>query len=440
MKIIILVLCVAIFIVEISSLSNMLKRIKKNSIKLTNENYKKFVENAKLSFQSRPVGQIKWEALEKKDLKTQSERDILMMYKTLFPENMFFEGTSKNIEEKISKQELDSNKTRIDGLKRILLLIAMNNFQYSTVENEALGNICDSTKSKLIKKWPYSLATYISHGGRLSLLSDSKIIFTNSESPILNFLIPAMYKSRFSSHGIKLGSDDKPFEDKLLVGALFGSHLGFNIPYGGIGNLWPSGRCIRDQGFSSDICNIKSVIDEESQAGHFFIRPQKIAKSISTTGEKKSLGTLMLGLESEQPLTKGMFSIMAHGIRSSVGDPSDRPGVQGGTKFEKISDLTEKPNQYGGRCLYFEKNSMNKIADIMDLLNKKKDIEKEFWWILLSANTEEANMYIDNLFETHKPVTSKEGQTNEEIKISGIKLDQIEKFPDSKEFDVSKNK
>ena len=349
-----------------------------------------FLNKAKKSFFKRNQrqvltsrNQIKWTVLEDKTLVSQSSRDALMFYKTLYPEN---EITFEN-------EEINDTNQRINSLKRFVAYIAMNGFLYSTQDQLVLRSLC--TENINVKKWPHSLATFISHGGRTIFLipKGTGISFRDE-------LFPQNYNRHFSTHQIRTEGGFL-FEAKInsaqsFLGLFKPTHFGFDFPYGGLGNLWPLGTCIRSSGLTTSACYLPlSQSISNAQNGHFFLRADE--HRVHNINNPAGLATLMVGFEGEKVHSKGMFSTMEHGEKASQGDPSDRPGVQGGTKFAKIIDLNEKPSQYGGRCVRVNTVNDQSITNMLmkiGLLGRASFLEQFVWWILLQANSSQATEFI----------------------------------------------
>jgi len=368
----------------------LIKSINKNDNNINKSglhNYSSISDDLKLylidiakKFKLRQIGQIEWKLLDDIKKETQFERDIIIFYKTFYPENDLFPEFEP-------KTDYDD---RSNALKTLLLFIATNGVKFSAFNNKILN---DCSKGK---DWNFPLASSLLHGGRILFKLGSK-----NPKEFLNKVFIGTYKNQLyynriaASHSVSFTNntftEDKVTVMGLIDGLFYGSHKAFDFSIGGYGNLWPSKNTtdknskpvqtiISSQGYGAELKNNVWIIDKYKQTGHLYLR-------WDFHGEKQTNNTLLVGIEEERPGSAGMFSSGFHNAFSAFKSRDNNPSVSGGSKWIKFIDLKPELHvaKYGGKCLEV-KNDYNDIDRILSLItNVDKLIQKFTWWVLLSS-------------------------------------------------------
>lgn len=335
---------------------------------------------------------IIYEPTKNLNYKNQFFNDIVMIYKTFFPENSYAKEFFKFDESKTAAQNLESpaviNDATNVAFKRILYLMIDQGLYYSKEENKVF--LPEERKEENL--WKYPLASSVCHGSRTIFLYNKEKMGGEKKFPHYFFGHDNMLlKPRgTASHKMKYDPKTNKYEEKkILMEAAwdFGKsyfvtkHQGMNIPLGGIGNIWPDKQTvISSQGFGLKWEN-KQIVDTSDvplQAGHLYVRMNKLKGS--------PYASLMIGLEEEMPGYKGMFSNKVHNLFNAFQAPTT--AVCGGSKWKKLGEQylnKDVPANYGGKVVYIEDFPNTRIFDKIE--NFKTDVAKKVWWILLSCDS-----------------------------------------------------
>mmetsp|Transcript_70575 Transcript_70575/g.204536 ORF Transcript_70575/g.204536 Transcript_70575/m.204536 type:complete len:1547 (-) Transcript_70575:129-4769(-) len=165
---------------------------------------------------------------------TDMKHDAILLYNTLFPHQAHkFPWPSK--------EECRLHDQRVLFLKRLVLLLAFGGLTFTTEEN-----------GEAERHWPYPLASCLCHGSRILIRltgvpwkhvvswlfhGDAGLWSCEDTTP------PApMYVRRAATHATKF-EGSKVSEVKVKPSAAFGnSHLGLDLPIGGLGNPAPGNK------------------------------------------------------------------------------------------------------------------------------------------------------------------------------------------------------
>jgi hypothetical protein len=319
-----------------------------------------------------------------KDIKDQFNQDVLMTFKTLFPENATAEKFFTFQKDLTHNHASSETKNKVFAFKKILLAMFENGLYYDHQENYILN--INKSEHHL---WKYPLASVFCHGARVIFLFKKEIgsnefmkYFFSEDNSFLKPRGAASHKVVFTK--------DKIEEQKIIFEAAANfitysvtsstPHFGMNIPFGGVGNFYPDGDTqILDSGYGYKVSDPLATY-EMRQSGHLYVRYDGI--------EGSSYASLMMGLEQEEPGYRGMFSAKKHNMFSALS-----PGlinVCGGDKwkvFEKTLGKTSIPNNYGGKVVFFDDLPNEKLLN--KISNFSENFEKKIWWILLSSNNQQ---------------------------------------------------
>ena len=194
-----------------------------------------FIKNSLKAYSNREAKDEKsiiWQALNSDDSKANFERDILIIFKTLFPENPIY----NDIVSQVGKNESP------EALKKLLFQIYLNGVYFDEANNAILGQVIHSKQSQS-QIWPHPLASLVCHGGRTTIIFDKKQGLKMDQIKSALFVDPKLIKPRSaSSHKLKF--DEKTgnlTEEKIIAEAAwdwvesnFGkySHYGMNFSIG----------------------------------------------------------------------------------------------------------------------------------------------------------------------------------------------------------------
>jgi hypothetical protein len=353
-----------------------------------------FIKNALKAYTNREAKDQKsiiWQALDSDDSKANFERDILIIFKTLFPENPIY----NDIVSQVGKNESP------EALKKLLFQIYLNGVYFDEVDNAILSQVIHSKQSQS-QIWPHPLASLVCHGGRTTIIFDKKQGFKMDQLKSALFVDPNLIKPR-SAASHKLKFDEKTgnlTEEKIIAQAAldyfkskFGkiSHYSMNFSIGGVGNFWPDNtNIIGPEGFSIVKKTEKGKdkfekIGKKLQHGHMYLRFQKLNKS-------ENHSAFMFGLENEQPGAKGMFSGKAHNALSALEDASKLTSISGGVKWGKMKGV-KIPASNGGRAVFLKKLDFSVFDKIESYA---LELKKKVWWIILSSNNQQFNDFYSN--------------------------------------------
>lgn len=347
-------------------------------------------------YQKGEDGGISYNKTKDLPIDLQFQNDIVMMYKTLFPETIDSDTFYKN--ENNNTLAL-LNLAIVQSLKRILFTMTDLGLHFSYEENLIL-NIKTGRERFL---WPFPLATSLCHGSRTIFIIDKSKL--NGRSVMEYFFekdYSLLYKRPTASHKVE-ATKSYLFEKKIVFEAamdwfknLFdvesSPHYGMNIPLGGIGNYWPNKIFkIHDRGHADKGKNNNLDLDP-LQHGHLYVRYDEL--------ENFQFGSILLGIEEDAPNYKGMFSKKVHNFLNALEAPTT--SVCGGAKWKSMESVLRSriPHNYGGKAVY-----LNKFPD-EQLFNKiekmEENLKKKIWWIMLSLNSQqlkifkEKYLYLDN--------------------------------------------
>lgn len=363
---------------------------------------------------------LTWTPLDSSKAEENFKRDVLIIFKTLFPENPAYE--------EIIKSGLKNEAP--EALKKLLFQVYLNGLYLDEAKNEILTKVLHQNQDKS-SIWPHPLASLVCHGGRTTLIFDKKTK-KNAQGLEMDSLKTTLFHDKdlikprsTSTH--KLVYDKKTNslkEDKIKLEAgwdaaqsFFGhhSHYGMNFPIGGVGNFWPDGASyVGPEGYAltkkTDSKTTKVKFEKQSglQHGHMYLRFHKL-------GESENNAAIMFGMENEEPGNKGMFSKGAHNALSAFKKSGEGVAVCGGLKWEALEGIT-KPNSYGGRAVFI-KNLDFSIFDKIEAFDL--ELKKKVWWIILSSNNEQfLEFYKEflNVFSADELLEKLDGYTKERRK------------------------
>jgi hypothetical protein len=333
---------------------------------------------------------IIYEQTKSLSYKNQFFNDIVMVYKTFYPENSYAKEFLKIDEAKLQNPEsrVNINYSVVSSLRRILFLMIDQGLYYSKEENKVF--LPEERKDENL--WKYPLASSICHGTRTIFLYNKEKMggtdffpqyFFGSNNSLLKPRSTASHKMQYDPHSNKYEEKKILMEAALDFGKSYfvTKHQGMNIPLGGVGNIWPDKKTvINSQGFGNKWEN-GQIVDTSKvplQAGHLYVRLDSL--------EGSSYASIMMGLEEEMPGYKGMFSSHVHNLFNAFQAPST--AVCGGSKWKELGQNylnNDVPNNYGGKAVFFDDMPNTQILDKIE--NFKKDLAKKVWWIILSSDT-----------------------------------------------------
>jgi len=322
--------------------------------------------------------------------KVNFEKDVLMIFKTLFPENSAYN--------QIINTGLKNESPQ--ALKKLLFQSYLNGLYFSEAKNEILTKVLQHQQNES-QMWPYPLASLVCHGGRTILIFDKK---TNENKE--GFEMEALKTQLFvkndlikpraaASHKLVYDKSSNSLkEEKIIVEAaidgiqsLFNiyNHHGMNFPIGGVGNFWPDGKSyVGPEGYAftkkTDNKVNKEIFEKQHglQHGHLYLRFHNLHRS-------NKFSAIMFGLESEEPGHKGMFSTGSHNALSALKNSNESTGPCGGPKWEKIEGI-KKPSTYGGKAVFLKKIDLS-IFDKIEAFDL--ELKKKVWWIILSSSNQQ---------------------------------------------------
>jgi hypothetical protein len=341
-------------------------------------------ENRNSNFLKGPNGQgIIYNSTKPLNYEHQFSSDIVMIFKTLFPESNEEEFyINKSTSYKLSDLIVMMNQQILVAFKKIIFTIVRNGLYYDSRENFIINykNLSESNQ------WPYPYASLLCHGGRILFLQKK-----TSGVKLQNYFFgnkTYLLKNRStSSHKVEYDSQTKNiYERKIFWEAFFdwamtvlnidtSHHFGMNIPIGGVGNYWPDGQSrILPMGFGMKGLNIQH--NDPLQSGHLFVRLDDL--------EGSEYSSILLGLEEEAPFYRGMFSSKVHDFLNALRPPTI--SVCGGAKWGELSKTldSKSPHNIGGRVVYVKDEIDDSLLNKID--NFKIDIAKKVWWVILSSN------------------------------------------------------
>lgn len=360
---------------------------------------------------------IVYKSIEQSNYKSQFLNDIVIMYKTLYPENghadSFFNKDNKGNEKENEKSPAMINMSLITSFKRIYFTMIDQGLYYSTEKNKVFSK--DERKDENL--WPYPIATSFCHGGRTIFLFNKENLgkdltfpyyFFGKKNYLLDHRSTASHKmvynkTKNSIQENKILAEAAVDYGKSLINSEYSPHFGVNIPLGGIGNVWPDEKTLIDtQGFG------KKSVDEKSkdplQAGHLYVRIDKLDGS--------EYASIMIGLEEEAPNFRGMYSKKVHNMMNALHSPTT--SVCGGNKWKGLGEkyLDQKvPHNYGGKVVYIDDSSEFNLLDKIENFNE--NLAKKVWWIILSSNVKMYRKFKENYL-------SKLSEKDLEIKLDAL--------------------
>lgn len=323
-----------------------------------------------------------------KDIKEQFNQDVLMTFKTFYPENPTADKFFTFQRDVLLNHASVETANKVNAFKKILLAMFENGLYYDHQENYILN--INKSEHHL---WKYPLASVFCHGARVVFLF-KKEIGSNEFMKYFFLENETLLKPRgAASHKVAF-TKDKIEEQKILFEAAANfitysvtsstPHFGMNIPFGGVGNFYPDGDTqVKDSGYGYKASDPLAVY-EMRQSGHLYVRYDTI--------EGSSYASLMMGLEQEEPGYRGMFSAKKHNMFSALS-----PGlvnVCGGDKwkvFEKNLGKTLIPNNYGGKVVFFDSLPDDRLYNKISSFSQ--DFQKKIWWILLSCNNQQFRVF-----------------------------------------------
>lgn len=323
----------------------------------------------------------------------QFQNDIVMIYKTLYPETNQCKNFFSDKEDFFFKLFARRNKDVIFSIKKLLFALADLGLFYGNKENEIL-NVQNPKNESM---WPYPLASSLCHGGRTIFLIEKN----NNGSEVIEYFFKKnyelLYNREAASHKVESNSSGFISEKKILVEAAFdwlfsqfnvkySPHFGMNIPLGGIGNYWSNGEVrVGSQGYGEKGSLGNKVDKDPLQHGHLYVRYDQLDGNYSS---------MLIGLEEEAPNYKGMFANKVHNFLNALETPSI--SVCGGAKWSKLeSQLGDQiPNNYGGKAVFFDKYPDLKLFEKIGKFNL--NLQKKVWWIILSLNAIEYKVFKEN--------------------------------------------
>lgn len=270
---------------------------------------------------------------------TEMKRDIIMVFQTLFSQNM----SEKTLFSWPNDQEKDQYEKRVLFLKRLIVMLGM-----------CKVSCTDEDNSTELQQWPYPLASTICHGGR----SMMKLVDV-SPREVINFLVLGdkdgnnwerngppgpMYLRLAASHSVKTDATGCIQELKLkgVAGATGRGHnLGLDIPLGGIGNptpkhpsghmfVGPAGVPYRTLGSSNTV--------KDFQHGHLYVRWDEFGQKAT---KQLVLEKLPESTEEERPNSKDSHGTEVPGTYQVRGTISR---VEGISMSEAATAIAEEPD------------------------------------------------------------------------------------------------
>jgi hypothetical protein len=320
-----------------------------------------------------------------KDLNYQQQfsNDIVMIFKTLYPENNSGEFFLNKITADKPSDLIDIlNQQILLAFKKIIMTIVQNRVYYDKRENFIINfkNLSESNQ------WPHPFASLLCHGGRILFLQKK-----NSSLELKNYLFgnnTYLLKPRStSSHKVEYDKQTNNIYERKIFWEAFmdwvktvlnldsSHHYGMNIPLGGVGNYWPDGESkIIPMGYGMKGIDVKHK--DPLQSGHLFVRLDDL--------EDSEYSSVLIGLEEEAPNYRGMFSTKVHDFLNALQPPAT--SVCGGAKWGRLSEVLgdKVPHNIGGRVVYVGENLNDPILNKIE--NLKIDLAKKVWWIILSSN------------------------------------------------------
>ena len=233
-----------------------------------------------------------------------------------------------------------------------------------------------STKSNF-KAWPYSLATAVSHGGRIliQLPPQPKDKIFAEDDPFIKWLLGgATTKGRTATHGIQ----DKSFrfykgkagglQDKLIAetkgwGSAFGmQHMGLNIALGGQGNRSPYAGFWEGVGGRPSTAQTAKA---DGRHGHVYLGYLTGSRPYILWGQNPPRG-LLIGVEGSSPLLRDVVGHY-HGPRGGASVMK----VAGGIKWKHLT-LANKPGEHD--CMFVNLGTENAVSKIKEAYSADNDL------------------------------------------------------------------
>ena len=300
------------------------------------------------------------------------ELDILLMYKTLFPNRY---------------NNFDYNP-RIEPLKKLFLLMTFAGLKIN---------------GKMGEEWPLPLASSLCHGGRILIeLRDVQAyqeIEDGRRGKLFKFIFGELdfeiEKRSAASHDLTYNQKLGNFEESRLklnvVKNLWigysGGHLGLNIPFGGTGNRGMNDLIITEDGRRIGIPNPHiNVRVNEIQHGHMYIQPNIFPEKRKRDNGQIYNGkveAILVGIEGTEPDSYDQY-LHKHDFLSPF--YKQEISITGGPK---MSDLLRRfrlsINQNGGLVSYLDDIGLSELEVYWKQINLMSiQNQKQFFFYLLS--------------------------------------------------------
>lgn len=219
--------------------------------------------------------------------------------------------------------------------------------------------------------WPYTIATALSHGGRILIqlprYKNRKVYFAKDD-PFMQWLLGGsmeLAKSRHATHGIREVTDKSHgikevaevhgWEARLLPLGM--EHLGLNIALGGRGRNSPYGEFWDTQPlqYISDAKQVKA----DGRHGHMYLGFLPGWRKMGGLWGKTPHCALLVGIEGSNPLLRDVVGHY-HGPNAS----SSIVKVAGGIGWKHLT-IANKPGEYD--CLFVDLSDESALDAIKEV-------------------------------------------------------------------------
>ena len=322
------------------------------------------------------------------DLCNEFQKDILFMYKTMFPNRLAF------------------NNPRVEVLKKLFLMMAHVGLQ-------------TTDEKGFTEEWKNPLATSLSHGGRIIFENIRKEEFLPKEDqrmgPLFSFIFNGVFDKidtrRAASHSIdydEVKQEWKEFKlgffdtlENLGIGEK-GGHLGLNIPYGGQGNFGMDNLRITEDGrrlFTGRPTRLDKRSIKKIQHGHMYIQPNL---QIYHKEQKVVWEAILIGIEGTEPSFMDQY-LNVHNILSAF--TNQGIAITGGPKMRGLLQNQMNsiiPASNGGLRVSLKGKDLEDIRMIYEIIRQKDArTQKNIYYNILKSDSIEARKYLKTFLNSY---------------------------------------